>query len=91
VSHREEDLRKLRELLEEERLTDWERDAFGGMLESLDRYHQITDKQREIVASVYDRFHPEYGNLVSSGKVPRGREVETPKVLQNLPKRPPGR
>lgn len=32
-------------------------------------------------------------NLVSSGKVPRGREVLTPDALkpENLPKKPPGR
>ena len=30
-------------------------------------------------------------NLVSSGRVPRGREVETPAVLRVLPLRPPGR
>ena len=30
-------------------------------------------------------------NLVSSGKVLRGRPVPTPEVLKHLPKKPPGR
>jgi hypothetical protein len=30
-------------------------------------------------------------NLVSSGHVPRGRDVALPEVLRHLPKRPPGK
>lgn len=53
----------------------------------------LSPKQSEWVGSIYERLFdtPKYENLVSSGRVPRGREVPTPPVLQNLPKRPPGR
>lgn len=59
----------------------------------LDRGFGLSDKQRAWVESIYERLFdvPKYENLVSSGKVPRGREVPTPLVLQNLPKRPPPR
>lgn len=90
-SLRESDLQMLREVLDEEKLTDWECDAFAGMVESLDRYHQLTDKQRELAVKVHDRFRPAYENLVSAGKVPRGREVEDPPALRNRPLKPPGR
>jgi hypothetical protein len=90
MSHRETDLRMLRELLET-KLTDYEREAFSDMLEGLEQYHQLSEKQRVWVAQAYEKIHPQYENLVSSGKVPRGREVETPAVLRTLPKRPPGR
>ena len=52
---------------------------------------QLTEKQREWVTSVHKRIVPAYANLFSRGLVPRGREVETPAVLLNLPKRPPTR
>jgi hypothetical protein len=55
----------------------------------------LTKKQRAWAEAVLEgrRYEPtpEYENLVSSGKVPRGNEVPTPLALQNLPKKPPGR
>ena len=69
--------------------------AFGEMAVRLESRPgtALSDKQRKWLAGVYERVtgEPQYENLVSSGRVPRGREVETPAVLQNLPKRPPGR
>jgi len=69
--------------------------AFRDMRDRLnERFHQLTDKQREWVRREKDKIAPEYeGDLVSSGKVPRGREVATLPVLDpaKLPKRPPSR
>lgn len=66
--------------------------AFRSMLA---RRRPLTPKQRAWVEGIaegrYVEPEPEYQNLVSSGLAPRGREVETPAVLLNLPKRPPGR
>jgi hypothetical protein len=55
------------------------------------KFQMLTTKQREWVTTVHERIVPAYANLVSRGLVPRGREVETPAVLRNLPKRPPQR
>ena len=67
-------------------------DAFRAMLE---RGAALTPKQRAWAVGVatgkFVDAEPEYENLVSSGRVPRGREVETPAVLRVLPLRPPGR
>jgi hypothetical protein len=57
----------------------------------LDAGKPLSDKQRSWLTDTYERVvgAPRYENLVSSGKVPRGREVTVnvgPKVL-----RPPGR
>ena len=51
----------------------------------------LTEKQRKFAQDVLGE--PTYENLISSGKAPRGREVETPDVLKphNLAKFPPGR
>ena len=59
----------------------------------LARDRSLTDKQRSWLRSVYEKVvgTPQYENMISSGKAPRGREVPTPKVLLNLPKKPPGR
>lgn len=64
--------------------------AFKGML---DRGEPLSDKQRAWVRGVHERLfdEPKYENLVSGGRVPRGREVPTPAVLRDLPKRPPPR
>lgn len=90
-----EDEHKLREILrwdEEhpEREGFVQVSAFQGML---DRGYPLSDKQRAWVRGVYERLFdvPQYENLISSGKAPRGREVPTPSVLQNLPKKPPHR
>lgn len=51
---------------------------------------QLTKKQRAWVLRILDEPEP-YENLVSEGKVPRGREVPTPPVLTHRPLKPPGR
>jgi hypothetical protein len=102
VSQREKDLEMLNELLEEHlgALSEEEVEAFASMrldlqayggtdIPSASKYRQLTGKQRQWVTSAHERFVPQYENLVSRGLVPRGREVPTPSVLQNLPKRPP--
>ena len=104
MSHRESDLSALSELLDRhaDELTEPELEAFADMRFSLQayggteipskgKYQQLTEKQREWVTSVHERLIPDYANLVSRGLVPRGKEVPTPPVLQNLPKRPPQR
>lgn len=101
MSEREGDLRMLDELLEKhlEELTEWEVEAFADMRCSLKMYpedvrerrgfHQLTEKQRERVKATHERLVPQYENLVSSGKVPRGREVEI--MVKDKPLRPPPR
>jgi hypothetical protein len=83
----------LQELLDEpeESLTEWERDTFRSMLDSLDSFQILTTKQRTIVEKAHARFHPVYENLVSDGKVPRGKEVLDPEALRHRPLKPPGR
>jgi hypothetical protein len=69
--------------------------AFHDMLNRMEtgRLHILSRTQRSYVKDCWERFcgEVEYENLVSSGLVPRGREVPTPAVLQNLPKKPPPR
>ena len=73
-------------------LTEEEREAFTDMHENVtSRSLTLSSKQRKWIKTVLDRHEPEYKNLVSSGRVVRGKEVPLPLVLQNLPKRPPGR
>ncbi len=91
-SRRDHDLRILGELLENTELRETEREAFADMKQALvDEYHQLTEKQRAWVMIRHGELFPQYENLVSRGLVPRGREVETPPTLRNLPKHPPGR
>lgn len=61
--------------------------------EMLARDRPLSDKQRAWVRAVHEKLcgTPHYENAWSAGKVPRGREVPTPAVLQKLPLRPPGR
>lgn len=53
----------------------------------------LSDRQRQWVRSVLDRFEPSYENLASSGLVSKETKVPTLDLLkpENLPKRPPGR
>lgn len=51
----------------------------------------LSFRQRQWVLDELEKHAPEYANLVSTGQCPRGREVETPAVLRNLPKRPPSK
>lgn len=79
---------------EEERLTEVESKAFESMLNYLrDPFTALTPRQRQWADAVASRIEidmpPE--NLHSSGKVAIGKPVETPEILRNLPKRPPGR
>lgn len=69
--------------------------AFEGMLDDLNarRWPKLTDKQRAWVRKVADRldvYVPGDGARPLAPEIPRGREVETPAVLRDLPKRPPG-
>jgi uncharacterized protein YpiB (UPF0302 family) len=70
------------------------RESFEDMKEKLlaRPTHDLSEKQLKFVKNVLDQHDvPQYENLVSRGLVPRGKEVETPPALQNLPKRPPSR
>lgn len=67
--------------------------AFEGMLS---RGKALTDKQRNYLRDVFERIvgTPQYENLWSAGKVPRGESFATPVpevLLKPLPKKPPGR
>jgi hypothetical protein len=93
MAGRAEDLRMLQEVAALERLTEWEKEFVESCQEQLDSDERktLTDKQREVLFKRLDI--PKYLNLVTDGKVPRGREVPTCEALlpHNLPKRPPGR
>lgn len=102
MSDRDDDLRMLSEMLDNhlDEMTEkevlafadmrFDLQAYGGMeIPSAPMFRQLTEKQRAWVKSVHARVVPYYANLVSRGLVPRGKEVPTPAVLQNLPKRPP--
>jgi hypothetical protein len=95
AGHREGDLALLRRLIDDSDVTETERDAFAGMLRELeapDGFFDLTEARRNFALDVERRVGVgEYENLVSSGRAPRGREVPTPSVLLNLPKKPPGR
>lgn len=107
MSQRDADLQLLDELLTKhaDEITDDETEAFASMRfdlqayrgilgeasESGRRFQTLTERQRSWAAAVRERVAPQYQNLISSGAAPRGREVPTPAILQNLPKRPPPR
>jgi hypothetical protein len=94
---REQELQQLEELLAQHghNLTQVEAEAFSDMREALLAYgandgrYRLTENQRVWLQRVRERVVPQYENLVSNGLVPRGREVPTPAVLLNLPKKPP--
>lgn len=88
-SRREHDLRQLAALLEMTELREDEREAFKDMRASLleGGFHQLTEKQRNWVKSRHEELVPQYENLISSGKAPRGREVEL--MVKDKPLRPP--
>jgi hypothetical protein len=69
-------------------LNDAEFVAFVDMLRELrsGRQQYLSRRQREWAEEVCRRITP-----IKAADVPRGREVETPAVLCNLPKAPPGR
>lgn len=92
MSHREEDLRMLNELLDKhlDELTGEEPEAFAGMRFDLtaglrgERYHQLTDRQRAWVVSVHERIVPDYANLASRGLCPRGTPTAESRALDAM-------
>ncbi len=86
---READLKLLRSVMapaNEAERSAGESQAFGEMLSLMEsgERHVLSDKQRRWALEVAARLRP-----VRAADVPRGREVPTPPVLQNLPKKPP--
>jgi hypothetical protein len=88
------DLDLIVRVLEEGDISDAVRAAFEDMQHKVDRW-PLSKKQRDWARAILngEKYEPpeEYLNLVSTGKVPIGKPVPTPKVLQNLPKKPPPR
>jgi hypothetical protein len=71
-------------------LKDEEREAFADMLEGLNgKWRQLTEKQRAWASKRLDELAPTYSNLVSSGQVPRGKEVQL--MFKPGPLKPPRR
>lgn len=87
---RAKDLEMLAKVLDYE-LSDAQREMFADFLDYLQTRLVLSRKQREVLKDVLEKHEPTYENLVSSGKVPLGKPVPTPQVLQNLPKKPPTR
>jgi predicted nuclease with TOPRIM domain len=99
----QKDMKKLRELCAELERLDNSNDenmqkhetTFKDMLHRMEtgRLLKLTLLQRNYLNDLHERLvaEPGYENLVSSGLVPRGKEVEKPDVLKKLPLRPPGR
>lgn len=89
MSQREDDVALLKEAIEMAPIAT--KDSFEDMLERLEEHPTwtLTQKQRSWAREIVGK--PVYENLVSSGQVPRGREVPTPAVLQHRPLKPPGR
>ncbi len=97
VERREQDIREkdifmLRELLDAPDITDKESEAFVDMVLSLEKpggFKTLTTKQRSWVEVAAEKYQTKTDP--NPKPVPRGREVPTAKVLQNLPKKPPRR
>ena len=91
VSVRQQDIELLTKLIEEfgDQLRKGELEAFKDMHTGLcnGTWSMLTEKQRAWCKKKLEDFIPEYENLVSSGKVPRGKEVVM--NIGPLPKRPP--
>jgi hypothetical protein len=88
---RQQDIDALDKLLDDHdgELRSSEVEAFRGMKAFLvdNQYATLSEKQRKWVMKRLEDFVPLYENLVSSGKVPRGKEVQL--MVGFLPKRPP--
>lgn len=89
------DLELLKALVECDALSDKEREAFESMLgRSKGGRFELTSAQRQWVEDAYRKHDLDAGeaqNLVSSGQVPRGREVTFPFESMPRPLKPPGR
>ena len=90
---KDEAIKMIRELLEQYpmELSEWELNAFTDMAAQYTDQGWLSVAQAGRVKEVHDRIVPKYENLVSSGQVPRGKEVPTPEILKNLPLKPPKR
>jgi hypothetical protein len=88
---RDEDIQLLKRVIESDKTRDIDRDSFTQMLIGLEtkRWNNLTTKQRQWAKGCLDE--PTYTNDWSAGKVPPGRPVPTPAVLQIRPLKPPGR
>lgn len=89
------DFDMLKALCDHDGLTDKERSAFESMLTRMQggRF-PLTQPQRDWVESSYKKYELDAGesqNLVSSGQVPRGKEVTFPFETMPRPLKPPGR
>jgi hypothetical protein len=99
MSQRESDLKLLNELLGDhlDELTDWEAGAFADMRLDLQaysgildgtavgrQYHQLTDKQREVVVRAHERLGLDYMNLVSSGTLAKGTPTAESRSLDRM-------
>jgi hypothetical protein len=85
------DAELLEEVLDMDDLPEGAHDAFSDMQH---KGRPLSANQRAwIEASLegkpYEPPVEPYENLVSDGKVPRGKEVPTPEVLKRLPLKPP--
>lgn len=92
----EADEQLLRDLLDwsEENDPDGEKFSRAPFEQMLRRNRPLTEPQRAWARSLMEQHAGgavHYQNLASTGRLVRGREVPTPAVLQNLPKKPPGR
>jgi len=89
-----QDVELLKKLLDDHwhELREGEGNAFGDMLDALEGGQgELTDKQRSWAREVGERVGAviEYENLMSTGRAPRGREVEL--MVKDKPLRPPQR
>lgn len=84
----------LRSLCDYDGLTDKERSAFSSMFGVVRSGKSLTSAQRDWVESSYKKYELDAANaqnLVSSGQVPRGKEVKFPFETMPRPLKPPGR
>lgn len=89
------DFELLRALCDCDALSNKERDAFESMKARLkDGRQELSSAQRQWVEDAYKKHEldaEESQNLVSTGQVPRGREVKFPFETMPRPLKPPGR
>jgi hypothetical protein len=93
---REESIRRLSALLGEQDLPQDERAAFQDMLNQLNQeiIPRLTENQRKWVGKAFRKRNLddlETENLVSTGQIPRGKEVHLPYEDMPRPLKPPPR